>query len=425
MRDNRPGTLSRILAIACAVAALTGCESEAGKELRKRPRSRESSSKLALPPGGAWSSAVVVTVCGSFERQRSGRGGIGKATVYFVRTTLVLAGTDGGETLVPVMAGTHESEDAAGILEAADLRWRLAAPGDGRGVAYSPEGVEEWRWVALERSAPFACPHLVLDAKGGDPCSAAPTWHDMAMRFAGPEGGHPDGPPDFAEWSALATLAAADPADPAVLRALGTAALREGSGLFLESLDAPALLAIQRDAASSPLRDAARLALSAERSTGTVLASNAALLLSLSPAEDDLGAVTRALVARDWSPVGKALRDSHWPRALAWTAARMITARGNLPAAVEADLLACVVSTSVSNESRLPLVAVLAARGSPETIRKLTDLAATGPGAATGGKADPSWPADLEELWKAGVVDHGAAVHGLPAWIRAALKARK
>lgn len=415
----------RLLTLACAAAFLAGCESDAGKQLRKRPRSRESSAKLALPPGGDWSSAVVVTECGTFERQRSGRGGIGSATFYYTRTTLVLGQAGGGEARVPLSAGSVESGEAAPALEAADRGWRLAAPGDGRGVAYAPEGVEEWRWVALDRGAPFACPHLVLEAKGGDPCATAPSWHDLALRLAGPPGGHPDGPPDFAEWTALAAMAAADPVDTAVVRALGTAALREGSGLFLENLDPPALPAIQRDAAFGPLRAASRLALAAERSSGSVVASNAALLLALAHEDEDLLAVSRALVAEDWAPVGTTLRDSRWPRALAWTAARMTSARGNLPAPVEADLLACALSDGVSIESRLPLVAVLVTHGSPGALQKLSDVSAPDPDGGTQGKADPQWPAGLDALWKVVVVDHGAGAHPWSAWVRAALKARK
>ncbi|MEK7466449.1 MAG: hypothetical protein AAB074_03450 [Planctomycetota bacterium] len=436
-------TRNLLAALLLLAPAVLGCESKSGKELKKRPPSRESSAKLALPPGGTWSSAVMVTESGSFERAYGGRGGIGSATFYYARTTLLLARSGGGEDRVQISAGSLENTDANAVLEASDRQWRLAAPSDGRGVAYAPERVEEWRWVALESAKPFACSHLVLEAKGGDPCASAPRWLDFALEMMAPpdpKRAHPEGP-DQNEWPELAALVSRDWGNEALLKALTGAALRERSGLALAGVERGALQAIQSAVAfdlypnsgsfnahrcSPEIRVAARSSLKQSASSGSVVASNAALLLGHSNDAEDQRAMAAALVSEDWAPPATVVRDLEWPRALAWSlSASACSPLSRFPNEVQAAMIEWLNRGAAKPESALPLVFALVGCGSAESRAKLSALSATDADGETPAKPDPVWPATLDELWQVGVVDHGALTHPIDAWIRAALKARK
>ncbi len=428
----------RLALLALAALLACGCESESGKELKKRPASRESSAKIALPAGGRWSSAVMVTETGSYEQARGGRGGIGTATFYFARTTLLLALSGGGETRMPLPSGSVESGDADAALAASDRKWRLAAPPDGRGVAFAPEGVEEWRWVCCETSTPFHCPHLLLELRAGvDPWEKGPRFVDLASALMAPPAAgsvHPNGlDPD--EWRELATAAVEY---PALVHELAGAALREKSGLSLETVEGQSLRMLQQFVAggTSPssgdagrsaasIRDSARAALQAPRAAGAVVTSNAALLLALSRDGLDQRALAEALLSQDWAPPATIVRDMKWPRAVAWSLARSLDPLDRIPDDVETSMVAFLDREKGEPEAALPVVSALVAHGSPGTLKKLQEMSVPDPDGGTQGKADPAWPATLDDLWQAGVVDHGALTHPIDAWIRAALKARK
>jgi hypothetical protein len=159
---------------------------------------------------------------------------------------------------------------------------------------------------------------------------------------------------------------------------------------------------------------------------GSVVASNAAILLAWSNDAEAQQAMASVLISEDWAPPATVVRDPQWPRALAWSLASSLGAPFSFfPAEVEAAMIEWLDRESAKPESALPLIFALVAHGSPEALKKLADMSAPDPDGGTQGNPDPAWPATLEELWQVGVVDHGALTHPIDAWIRAALKAKK
>ncbi|KAF0242654.1 MAG: hypothetical protein FD180_3800 [Planctomycetota bacterium] len=431
----------RIPLLLLAASFLLGCESKEGKELKKRPSRRESSAKIALPPGGTWSSAVMITASGSFERPRGGRGGIGSATYYFARTFLVLARSGGGEDELQIPAGTIENTEAKEVLELADRKWRLSAPSDGRGVAFAPEGVEEWRWVCCDVPEPFHCPHLLLEPKGGaDPASIGPRWHDLVLDMLSPpspKGAHPSGPDPY-EWDAIALNMWREEAEPFV-----AAALREPPALMLANISPKGIAQVRTaiaprgerrrpsdnfnsswEATAEKLRASVLEALEAKASAGSIVASNAAVLLAEAHDEEGQRLMARQLVSEEWAPVSSVARDPQWPREVAWSLARSLSLTKALTGDIEPTLLAFLDRTGMKPDSAIPVVYVLVMSGTPGTLKKLAEMSAPDPDGGRKAKPDPAWPATLDELWETGVVNHGALVHPIDAWIRAALKAK-
>lgn len=399
--------------------------------MRTRPASRESSVKLALPPGGAWSSAVVVTESGVYEQPRGGRGGIGMARFYFARLTLVLSQAAGGEHRVPLADG-YEGADAAEALAISDATWRLATPPDGRGVACAREGEDAWRWICTDGARPFHCPHLLLGGPGmADPCAKAPRFRDLALEMMAPPAAgsiHPEGP-DAAEWSELARAVAADVTDLELLDAFARAALREHSGLNLATVDPASLGAIQavtggayvvlthpRHATIQPgIRDSARAALDGKSLAGSVVASNACQLLAKASDERSQLALSATLLSEDWAPPATVDRDPDWPRAVAWSLARSVMTKGSIAEGAETRMTAFLKREVDKVESALPVLFALATHGSPEAREAVSAL-----GRECGEKDLPPWPSSLDDLWRVAIEDHGALTHGLAAWAKAA-----
>jgi hypothetical protein len=422
--------------------AVFGCDSKEARDLKSRPRRRESSAKIAFPPGGTWSSAVMITASGSFERPRSGRGGIGSATVYFARTFLLLARSGGGEDQLQIPSGTLEGEEAKQVLELADRKWRLSVPPDGRGVAFAPEGVDEWRWVCCDVPEPFHCPHVLLEPKGGaDPASVGPRWHDLVLDMLAPpspKGAHPTGPDPY-EWDAIALNMWREEAEPFV-----AAALREPPALMLSNISAKGIrqvriaIALQGErlrpsdsfnssweVTAEKLRASVLDALNAKASAGSIVASNASVLLADARDEEGQRLMAHQLVSEDWAPVSSVARDPQWPRDVAWSLARSLDVTKALTGDIEPTLLAFLDRTGTKPDSAIPVVYVLVKSGSPETLKKLTEMSAPDPDGGRKAKPDPAWPGSLDELWKQGIVNNAALVHPTDAWIRAALKAHQ
>jgi hypothetical protein len=108
----------------------------------------------------------------------------------------------------------------------------------------------------------------------------------------------------FQEWQLVSGFVAGA-ADPELTHALAAAALREGSGLPLETLDPGTRKAIRGLAASDPAIVSLALAeLRRPASTGALRLANAGALLASVKDGESLRAMTDAMIAEDWAPAG-------------------------------------------------------------------------------------------------------------------------
>lgn len=416
------------------------CGNRADKAMKTRPPKRVAGGPVAAPEGARWKAASVEIEIAGEKRLSSGSKLPIESTTWTVRPVLVLSG-DSGEVRVVLAAEVRGSGDEARFVRAADAGWRLHWAPDGRGVACAPEGDEMWHWVFCDTPRPYYPSNVrfLLGTGTVSPDFHGPKFREHALEMMKTPPG-PDTALSFyprplpEEWPGLAASVACEDTDGELLEPLAAAALREGSGLVLSALDRTdqslvqqAVVRIASDSRSSVVERGQRVrklaieALRVKQSAGSVVASNAAVLAARLPDAEIEEALSGALLSEDWAPASTVARDAEWPRAVAWSLARSVEARGSAPEGVEKAMLAFLERATDKPESALPILFALATHGSGYAREALVGIGKSGEGGAT----PPAWPASLDELWKAGVEDHGARVHSLDAWARAAANRTK
>jgi hypothetical protein len=217
----------------------------------KKPPVRVASDVVSAPSGSPWKNARIEVHLETWERPRSGRGGIGSETCWKVSHVLVLTGRD-GETKQTFFSTPGRSAGEEETTEA-EAQFRLLWSPDTHAVAVSKSG-GAWRRIALdiERGILY-CEHV--ESNASNPFSELPDTRTLVLALLQRHPPH-EVVEEASEWGAVCSFVERSPGDAELRIAFALASIREATRVDLSAKDQPTRDPVLALATNSEIRAA-------------------------------------------------------------------------------------------------------------------------------------------------------------------------